>query len=116
MNASDLLRNALLQLSKSGTVRTTIERAPVSRGVVRRFVPGEATADRPRQRTQQRRLADPDVAFEQHVAASEDRDDGEDDRRLLADHDVCDPGVQRLRQVARTTQVSVVIAAAVASN
>ncbi|HEY7720406.1 MAG TPA: proline dehydrogenase family protein [Pedococcus sp.] len=45
MNASDLLRNSLLQLSKSGTVRTTIERAPVSRGVVRRFVPGEATAD-----------------------------------------------------------------------
>jgi proline dehydrogenase len=45
VNASDLLRNSLLQLSKSGTVRTTIERAPVSRGVVRRFVPGEATAD-----------------------------------------------------------------------
>lgn len=45
MNASDLLRNSLLQLSKSGTVRRTIERAPVSRSVVRRFVPGEATAD-----------------------------------------------------------------------
>jgi proline dehydrogenase len=45
VNASDLLRNSLLQLSKSGTVRRTIERAPVSRSVVRRFVPGEATAD-----------------------------------------------------------------------
>ena len=45
MDAGDLLRNSLLQLSKSGTVRRTIERAPVSRSVVRRFVPGEATAD-----------------------------------------------------------------------
>jgi proline dehydrogenase len=45
VDAGDLLRNSLLQLSKSGTVRRTIERAPVSRSVVRRFVPGEATAD-----------------------------------------------------------------------
>ena len=45
MDAGDLLRNSLLQLSKSGTVRRTIERAPVSRSVVRRFVPGETTAD-----------------------------------------------------------------------
>ncbi len=45
MDASDLLRNSLLQLSKSGAARRTIERAPVSRGVVRRFVPGERTED-----------------------------------------------------------------------
>lgn len=45
MDASDLLRNSLLQLSKSGAVRQTIEKAPVSRSVVRRFVPGERTED-----------------------------------------------------------------------
>ena len=45
MDASDLLRNTLLQLSKSGTVRTAIENAPVSRSVVKRFVPGERTED-----------------------------------------------------------------------
>jgi len=45
VDASDLLRNSLLQLSKSGTVRQAVEKAPVSRSVVRRFVPGERTAD-----------------------------------------------------------------------
>ncbi|WP_270887282.1 proline dehydrogenase family protein [Pedococcus sp. 5OH_020] len=45
MDASDLLRNSLLQLSKSSTVRQAVEKAPVSRGVVRRFVPGERTQD-----------------------------------------------------------------------
>jgi proline dehydrogenase len=45
VDASDLLRNSLLQLSKSDTVRRTIERAPVSRSVVHRFVPGSATQD-----------------------------------------------------------------------
>ena len=45
MDASDLLRNSLLQLSKSDSVRKTIERAPVSRSVVHRFVPGSTTAD-----------------------------------------------------------------------
>jgi proline dehydrogenase len=42
---SDLLRNSLLQLSKSDLVRRAVENAPVSRSVVRRFVPGDATAD-----------------------------------------------------------------------
>ncbi|MEO7060325.1 MAG: proline dehydrogenase family protein [Lapillicoccus sp.] len=45
MDASDLLRNFLLQLAKSTTVRDTVEQAPVSRGVVRRFVPGATTPD-----------------------------------------------------------------------
>ncbi|SES49343.1 L-proline dehydrogenase [Pedococcus cremeus] len=45
MDAGDLLRNALLQLSKSDGVRRTIETAPVSRQVVRRFVPGSTTED-----------------------------------------------------------------------
>lgn len=45
MDASDLLRNSLLQLSKSGAVRQTIEKAPVSRSVVKRFVPGDRTED-----------------------------------------------------------------------
>ena len=45
MDASDLLRNSLLQLSKSATVRQTVEKAPVSRNVVRRFVPGDTTQD-----------------------------------------------------------------------
>jgi proline dehydrogenase len=45
VDASDLLRNSLLQLSKSDAVRKTIERAPVSRSVVHRFVPGSSTAD-----------------------------------------------------------------------
>jgi len=45
VDAGDLLRNALLQLSKSDGVRRTIETAPVSRQVVRRFVPGSTTED-----------------------------------------------------------------------
>ena len=40
MDASDLLRNSLLQLSKQERIRDIIEKAPVSRSVVRRFVPG----------------------------------------------------------------------------
>ena len=43
MDASDLLRNSLLQLSKSERVRDVIEKAPVSRSVVRRFVAGATT-------------------------------------------------------------------------
>ncbi len=45
MDASDLLRNSLLQLAKSDAVRRTVERAPVSRQVVHRFVPGTSTQD-----------------------------------------------------------------------
>ena len=45
MDASDLLRNSLLQLAKSDAVRRTIEKAPVSRQVVHRFVPGDRTED-----------------------------------------------------------------------
>ena len=45
MEASDLLRNSLLQLAKSTRVRDAVERASVSRNVVRRFVPGAATDD-----------------------------------------------------------------------
>jgi proline dehydrogenase len=45
VDASAVLRQGLLQLSKSGQVRTLVEKAPISRDVVRRFVPGERTAD-----------------------------------------------------------------------
>ncbi len=45
MQPSDLLRSTLLQLASSTTVRDTVERAPVSRGVVRRFVPGAGADD-----------------------------------------------------------------------
>ncbi|ADU47186.1 proline dehydrogenase family protein [Intrasporangium calvum] len=45
MDASDLLRNSLLQLSKQEAVRDVIQKAPVSRSVVKRFVPGAAHAD-----------------------------------------------------------------------
>ncbi|WP_221632648.1 proline dehydrogenase family protein [Oryzihumus leptocrescens] len=45
MDASAVLRQGLLQLSKSDQVRSVIEKAPVSRSVVKRFVPGDATAD-----------------------------------------------------------------------
>ncbi|HRA46416.1 MAG TPA: proline dehydrogenase, partial [Phycicoccus sp.] len=45
MEASDLLRGALLGLSKSDLVRTTIEKAPVSRSVVARYVPGTGVPD-----------------------------------------------------------------------
>lgn len=45
MPASDLLRNALLQLSRSDAVRDVIVDAPVSRGVVRRFVAGANLPD-----------------------------------------------------------------------
>ena len=40
-----MLRQALLQMSKSSRVRHLVETAPVSREVVRRFVAGAATAD-----------------------------------------------------------------------
>ncbi|MDC5696406.1 proline dehydrogenase family protein [Intrasporangium calvum] len=45
MDASDLLRNSLLQLSKQEAIRDVIQKAPVSRSVVKRFVPGAAHAD-----------------------------------------------------------------------
>ena len=45
MEPSDLLRNSLLQLAASTTVRDAVERAPVSRNVVHRFVPGARTGD-----------------------------------------------------------------------
>ena len=40
-----MLRNGLLHLADSDTVRDLVERAPVSRSVVRRFVPGAGTPD-----------------------------------------------------------------------
>ena len=40
-----VLRQGLLRMSRSGQMRDLIERAPVSRDVVRRFVAGESTAD-----------------------------------------------------------------------
>lgn len=42
---SDLLRGALLGLSRSHLVRDVIEKAPVSRAVVARYVPGTAVPD-----------------------------------------------------------------------
>ncbi len=45
MDASDLLRNSLLQLSKQERIRDVIEKAPVSRAVVKRFVPGAERSD-----------------------------------------------------------------------
>jgi proline dehydrogenase len=45
LDASGVLRQGLLQLSKSDRVRDLIETAPVSRDVVRRFVAGDATPD-----------------------------------------------------------------------
>jgi proline dehydrogenase len=45
VDPSSVLRQGLLQLSRSGRVRDLIERAPVSRDVVRRFVAGDSTAD-----------------------------------------------------------------------
>ena len=42
MDASDLLRGALLQLSDSDLVRSAVVKAPVSRSVVSRYVAGES--------------------------------------------------------------------------
>ena len=44
-SASGVLRQGMTQLSKSGRVRSLIEKAPMSRDVVKRFVAGDATAD-----------------------------------------------------------------------
>ena len=52
VDASAVLRQGLLQLSKSGQVRSLVEKAPISRDVVRRFVPGERTADAVRAATE----------------------------------------------------------------
>ncbi|MEO8518415.1 MAG: proline dehydrogenase family protein [Dermatophilaceae bacterium] len=45
MNASGVLRQGLLQMSKSGRVRDLVERAPMSRDLVKRFVAGDSTPD-----------------------------------------------------------------------
>ena len=45
LDASGVLRQGMLQLSKSEHVRDLVERAPVSRDVVKRFVAGDSTAD-----------------------------------------------------------------------
>ena len=45
MDASDLLRNSLLHLSKLNQVRDVVEKAPVSRSVVKRFVAGATVED-----------------------------------------------------------------------
>jgi len=45
LDASGVLRQGLLQLAKSERIRDLIERAPVSRDVVRRFVAGDSTRD-----------------------------------------------------------------------
>ena len=45
LDASGVLRQGLLQLSKSERIRDLIERAPLSRDVVHRFVAGDSTAD-----------------------------------------------------------------------
>ena len=45
MDPSDLLRHSLLRLSKATAVRDLVERAPMSRAVVRRFIPGAHEAD-----------------------------------------------------------------------
>jgi proline dehydrogenase len=45
VDASDLLRGALLQLSDSDLVKTTVLKAPVSRSVVSRYVAGESVDD-----------------------------------------------------------------------
>jgi proline dehydrogenase len=45
LDPSGVLRHGLLQLSKSDRIRDLIERAPVSRDVVTRFVAGEVTSD-----------------------------------------------------------------------
>ncbi len=45
MDASDLLRGALLQLSGSDAVRDAVVRAPVSRAVVSRYVAGDTVPD-----------------------------------------------------------------------
>ena len=45
MDPRDLLRSSLLGLSRANAVRDVIERAPVSRAVVKRFVPGATTDD-----------------------------------------------------------------------
>ena len=45
LDPSGVLRQGLLQLSKSERMRDLIEKAPVSRDVVKRFVAGDATAD-----------------------------------------------------------------------
>ncbi len=45
MDPRDLLRSSLLGLSRANAVRDVIERAPVSRSVVKRFVPGSTVED-----------------------------------------------------------------------
>ncbi|HET6966827.1 MAG TPA: proline dehydrogenase family protein [Ornithinibacter sp.] len=45
MDPSDLLRGAMLQISDSDLVRTTVLKAPVSRSVVARYVPGESVPE-----------------------------------------------------------------------
>lgn len=45
MDASDVLRSSLLQLAKQESIRDLVQKAPVSRAVVKRFVPGAQDPD-----------------------------------------------------------------------
>jgi proline dehydrogenase len=45
VDASDVLRNSLLQLAKQESIRDLVQKAPVSRAVVKRFVPGAQHGD-----------------------------------------------------------------------
>ena len=64
------------------------------------FDPLERPADPPRQRLQERRLADPHVAFEQDVSACEGGDQQQVDGPFLAGHDPVGARFEPQRPVA----------------
>ena len=58
--------------------------------VDRAFDTGEGAAERPRRRTQKRRLPDSDIAFDQHMAAREDADRHQPDDARLPENGLLD--------------------------
>ena len=94
MEAADVLRGTLLGLSQSTLVRDTLEKAPVSRSVVARYVPGTHIEDAVRAASELRdtnRLATIDFLGEDTM----DRDQAEATRDayvallyLLSEHDL----------------------------
>ncbi|HJP98727.1 MAG TPA: hypothetical protein VJ862_09215, partial [Rhodanobacteraceae bacterium] len=72
----------------------------------RAFDPFEFAAYRARERAQQGRLADADVAFEQHVPAREDRDREETNGARKAEHALVQRALETERAVAPFAQFS----------
>ena len=73
------------------------------------FDASEAAADGPSESAQHRGLADADIAFQQHMAASKDGDQDQPDGRLLAYHDLGDVRFDVAGQFCRVLEKTILV-------